>query len=199
MSMMLATFDSPEFRVLADDFLPASQLADGLAIFAASVFIALCARVIIPLPFSPVPITGATLGVLYSGVALGSKRGTAAVALYLFEGACGIPVFAGGAMGILPFLGPTGGYLLGFLAGAFVAGRLAERGWDRTPLRAFLAMLAGSVFIFGFGLLGLFRFVPLSSLLIQGLFPFIPGDILKAAISAGLLPLSRELSRRAAR
>ena len=90
-------------------------------------------------------------------------------------------------------LGPTGGYLAGFPLGAFATGFLAERGWDRTPLRAFLAMLAGSAPIFALGLLGLSRFVPSSMLLAQGLWPFVPGDVIKSAVSAGLLPLGWKL------
>lgn len=105
----------------------------------------------------------------------------------------GLPVFSGGAAGFVHLLGPTGGYLVGFPVGAFMTGLLAERGWDRTPGRAFLAMLAGSVPIFAFGLLGLSRFVPASTLLAQGLWPFVPGDLLKSGVSAGLLPLGWKL------
>jgi biotin transport system substrate-specific component len=109
-------------------------------------------------------------------------------------------VFSGGAAGALHFMGPTGGYLLGFPAGAFVAGLLAERGWDRTPVRAFATMLIGSAPIFALGLLGLSRFVPAQGLLAAGLWPFVPGDLIKAAASAGLLPFGWKLiGRRASR
>lgn len=181
------------FPVLADCFLPANAAVDALAVFAASLFIAVCAQVQIPLPFTPVPVSGGTLGVLYAGALLGSRRGAAAVGLYLLEGAGGMPVFSGGAAGPLHFLGPTGGYLLGFPLGAFATGLLAERGWDRSPLRAFLMMLVGSLPIFALGLIGLARFVPASTLLSQGLWPFVPGDLVKAALSAGLLPAGRRL------
>jgi biotin transport system substrate-specific component len=90
-------------------------------------------------------------------------------------------------------MGPTGGYLVGFPVGAFAAGLLAERGWDRTPLRAFATMLAGSLPIFALGLLGLSRFVPARALLGAGLWPFVPGDLIKAAASAGLLPFGWKL------
>jgi biotin transport system substrate-specific component len=189
-----------EFPVFADAFLPSSALADGAAVVAASLFVAVCAQVQIPLPFTPVPISGGTLAVLYAGALLGSRRGAAAVALYLLEGAAGFPVFSGGAAGAAHFAGPTGGYLLGFPAGAFVAGLLAERGWDRSPARAFATMLIGSLPIFALGLLGLSRFVPARTLLAQGLWPFVPGDLVKAAASAGLLPFGRRLvGRRASR
>ncbi|MFI5345758.1 MAG: biotin transporter BioY [Elusimicrobiota bacterium] len=179
--------------VMADAFLPAGAFADGLAVVVASVFVAACSQIEIHLPFTPVPISGGTLGVLYAGALLGSRRGAMAVALYLLEGAAGLPVFSGGAAGFAHLLGPTGGYLLGFPVGAFAAGLLAERGWDRTPLRAFATMLAGSLPIFALGLIGLSRFLPARALLGAGLWPFVPGDLIKAAASAGLLPFGWKL------
>jgi biotin transport system substrate-specific component len=191
---------SGSFPVLADALLPSGALADGLAVVVASLFVAVCAQVEIRLPFTPVPISGGTLGVLYAGALLGSRRGAAAVALYLLEGAAGLPVFSGGAAGFLHFLGPTGGYLLGFPVGAFVVGLLAERGWDRTPARAFATMALGSLPILALGLIGLSRFMPARALLAAGLWPFVPGDLVKAALSAGLLPFGWKLvGRRASR
>jgi len=196
----MRTARAESLPVFADALLPAGALADAAAVVVASLFVAVCAQIEVRLPFTPVPISGGTLGVLYAGALLGSRRGAAAVALYLLEGAAGLPVFSGGAAGALPLLGPTGGYLLGFPAGAWVAGRLAERGWDRTPGRAFATMLAGSVPIFALGLLGLARFVPARALLAAGLWPFVPGDLIKAAASAGLLPFGWKLiGRRASR
>lgn len=175
---------------LADAITPGATLSGTLAqITGMSLFIALCAQVSIPLPFTPVPLTGSTLGVLYAGALLGSRRGPAAVLLYLLEGSLGLPFFAGGAAGFVHLAGPTGGYLLGFIAGAWVTGCLAERGWDRKPFTAMAMMLLGSVPVFALGLLGLARFIPSASLLPQGLYPFIPGDIAKACASAALLPL----------
>jgi len=184
--------------VMADALLPPGALADALTVVVASLFVAVCAQMEIRLPFTPVPISGGTLGVLYAGALLGSRRGAAAVALYLLEGAAGLPVFSGGAAGFLHLLGPTGGYLLGFPLGAFATGLLAERGWDRTPLRAFATMLLGGLPIFALGLLGLSRFVPARALLGAGLWPFLPGDLIKAAASAGLLPLGWNLIGRRA-
>jgi biotin transport system substrate-specific component len=182
------------FPTLADALYPSTgRLHDAAAVVTASLFIAVCAQIEIMLPFTPVPLSGGTLGVLYTGVLLGSRRGAAAVGLYLLEGSAGLPFFSGGAAGFMHLLGPTGGYLAGFPVGAYAAGALAERGWDRTPGRAFLAMLAGSLPIFALGLLGLSRFVPASTLLAQGLWPFVPGDLLKSAVSAGLLPLGWRL------
>lgn len=182
------------FPTLAEAVYPSTgMLHDSVAVVTASLFIAVCAQIQIPLPFTPVPLSGGTLGVLYAGALLGSRRGAVAVFLYLLEGSMGLPVFSGGAAGFIHLLGPTGGYLVGFPVGAFATGLLAERGWDRTPGRAFLAMLAGSLPIFALGLLGLSRFVPAETLLVQGLWPFLPGDLLKSAVSAGLLPLGWKL------
>ncbi|MDE2489817.1 MAG: biotin transporter BioY [Elusimicrobia bacterium] len=186
--------------VLLDALLPSGALFDAAAVVVASLFVAVCAQAEIRLPFSPVPISGQTLGVLYAGILLGSRRGAAAVALYLLEGACGAPVFSGGAAGAVHLLGPSGGYLLGFPVGAYLTGLLAERGWDRRPLLAFAAILLGSLPIFALGLIELARFVPARALLAAGLWPFLPGDLLKAALSAGLLPLGWSLvGRRASR
>lgn len=191
---------APAAPVMADALLPPGLLADALSVVVASLFVAVCAQVEIKLPFTPVPISGGTLGVLYAGALLGSRRGAAAVALYLLEGAAGLPVFSGGAAGALHFLGPTGGYLLGFPVGAFAVGLLAERGWDRAPLKAFAMMLIGSLPIFALGLLGLSRFLPAKVVLGAGLWPFVPGDLVKAAASAGLLPLGWKIvGRRASR
>lgn len=183
---------------MADAVIPADAVEhQAAAVVAASLFIALCAQISIPLPFTPVPLTGTTLGVLYAGALLGARRGAAAVLLYLLEGSLGLPFFAGGAAGFLHFAGPTGGYLIGFVPAAFVTGLLAERGWDRTPAKAFAMMLLGSLVLFAFGLAGLARFVPAESLLQMGLLPFIPGDLVKSAASAALLPAGwRFLGRR---
>jgi biotin transport system substrate-specific component len=159
-----------------------------------SLFIALCARVSIPLPHTPVPITGSTLGVLYAGALLGPARGAASVALYLLMGASGLPFLAGGASGWTHFIGATGGYLLGFLPAAWLTGALSRRGWDRSPFSAAALMLCGSAVIFAFGLLGLSFYVPAGQLLEKGLYPFILGDLAKSCLSAGLLPLGWKLT-----
>lgn len=187
------------FPTFAEAVLPSSGLLhDTAAVVVASLFIAVCAQIEIHLPFTPVPLSGGTLGVLYAGALLGSRRGAAAVALYLLEGSAGLPVFSGGAAGIVHLLGPTGGYLLGFPVGAFFTGYLAERGWDRSPLSTFAMMLIGSLPIFALGLIGLSRFVPNETLFVQGLWPFLPGDLIKSAVSAGLLPFGWKLLGRGA-
>jgi biotin transporter BioY len=134
----------------------------------------------------PVPITGQTLAVLLSGAILGSSRGAMSQLTYLAIGATGIPFWfaAGGPPGIARLAGPTGGYLLGFVAAAFVTGWLAEKGQDRRIWTAMLAMLAGNAVIYLFGLPWLAHFVPRDSILKLGLYPFIPGDLIKIAIAS---------------
>lgn len=157
---------------------------DIILILAGSVFVALMAQVSVPLPFTPVPVTGQTLGVALVGALLGSKRGTLALLTYLAEGAAGLPVFAGGARGLDKFAGPTGGYLIGFLVAAFVVGWLCEKGWDRRFLSAVPAFLLGDSMVFLFGLPWLARFVGTEKVFAMGLIPFIPGDIIKVILAA---------------
>ena len=167
-----------------------------LAVFAGAGFVALLAQVALPLPFTPVPVTLQTLGVLLVGAALGSRLGAEALGLYLAAGVAGLPVFAGGGAGLAWLLGPTGGYLLGFVAAAWLVGALVERsGSGRRPLPTFLAMLAASAAIYAFGLAGLAGWtllvgkpVSLPGLLALGFYPFALGDLLKAALAAALLP-----------
>lgn len=147
-----------------------------------------CAYVSISLPFSPVPITGQTFGVLLVAMALGRVRGTAVVTAYLVEGLIGLPVFAEGKAGLPILLGPTGGYLLGFVVAAALVGMLADRGWDKNLKLSLAAMLLGTAVIFIAGLSWLSRFVPAEMLLTSGLTPFLPGAALKLALASIILP-----------
>ncbi len=162
---------------------------DAVVVAAMALLIALCAQISIPLPHTPVPITGTTLAVLYSGALLGSRRGLASVGLYLLLGGFGLPFFAAGASGWTHFIGATGGYLMGFLPAAWLTGVLARRGWDRSPLSALGLMMTGSAVIFACGLAVLSFYVPAGELLAKGLYPFVIGDLAKSCLSAGLLPL----------
>ena len=163
-------------------------LYDLALIGGGSLFVALAAQIAIPLPFSPVPITGQTLAVLLVGALLGSRRGACSLLLYLMEGAAGLPVFATGTGGLTRLLGPTGGYLVGFVAAAYVTGWLAEHQWDREVLSNALAMFLGNVVIYVFGLPWLACFVGAGRALALGLYPFIAGDLLKLALATVSLP-----------
>lgn len=188
---------------LADVALPrAGALSNALLVVGASLATALAARIAIPLPWSPVPVTGQTFAVLLSGALLGPRRAFAAQALYVLEGASGLPVFAGGVAGPAVLAGPTGGYLAAFPLAAATTGWLCARGWDRRFHTMLAAMLAGSVWIFALGLLALARFVPVDGLAAAGLVPFVPGDVAKAALAALAFPaawrlIPREGGRRA--
>ncbi len=153
----------------------------------ASFFVALCARITLPLPFTPVPLTVQNFGVLLVALALGSKRGFAALALYLVEGASGMPVFnPAGAGGLAQLLGPTGGYLLAYPVVAFVTGRIAERD-ARSFTRYALAALAGELVLFAGGLSWLLVLSHGSwGLAAQfGLYPFVFAEIVKMMAAAG--------------
>jgi biotin transport system substrate-specific component len=156
-------------------------------VVAGSLLTALAAQVSIPLPFTPVPITGQTFAVLLVGAALGSRR-AAGMALYVAQGLAGLPVFAGGKAGLAVLLGPTGGYLNGFIAAAFVTGWLAERGWDRRPLTTALAMVLGNLVIYLLSVSWLAVFVGISKAPLLGMVPFLPGDLLKILLATAALP-----------
>lgn len=166
-------------------------------IVAGSLVVALSARLEILLPFTPVPVSGQTLGVLLVAAALGSRRGALAMAAYLAEGAAGLPVFAGGGFGLPYLLGPTAGYLWSFPVVAALVGALAERGWDRGPITAGLAMLAGNAAIYLVGLPWLALFVGPEQVLMAGLIPFVAGDVVKVVLAAALLPAAWSLIGRA--
>ncbi len=157
-----------------------------------SLFIALFAQISIPIPYSPVPVTGQTFAVLAVAMALGSRNGALAVLTYILEGAAGLPFFAGGVGGALYLLGPTGGYLLGFVLCALVCGKLAELGYDRSYGRMLIAMTLGHLIIFIPGILWLSRFVPAGQALALGFVPFIPGTVLKTLAAAALFPPIRK-------
>ncbi|UCC98898.1 MAG: biotin transporter BioY [Phycisphaerales bacterium] len=161
---------------------------DVTLIVGGSWLIALCAAVKILLPFGPVPVTGQTFAVLMIGALLGPRRGSLAVLAYLVQGLAGLPVFAFGG-GLAAIAGPTGGYLIGFIPAAYITGSLAQRGWDRRMATTILAMALGNIAIYACGLFWLSCLMGGSSrVLVVGLVPFIPGDVLKIVLAAILLP-----------
>jgi biotin transport system substrate-specific component len=154
------------------------------------------AQISFSLPFTIVPVTGQTFGVLLIAMALGRVRAVSVIGLYLLEGAMGLPVFAGATGGVAVLVGPTGGYLLGFLLAALVVGALADRGWDRSYLLSASALLIGTLLIFACGLSQLSFFVGHGALLQIGFYPFLAGAALKVALAFWLIPsLARGQSR----
>ncbi len=170
---------------------------DVLLVIAGSILLALSARVVINLPFSPVPITGQTFAVLFLGMLYGKARGTATVLTYLGQGLAGLPVFANGLSGVAILASPTVGYLVGFAVAAYVVGWLAERHWDRGVVTTAGAMLTGNLVIYSFGVFWLSRLMgSVPAAITAGVTPFIIGDILKIALATALLPSGWALLRR---
>ena len=153
----------------------------------------------IQVPFWPVPMTMQTFMVLFLGAALGPRLGALTVLLYLTQGAAGLPVFAGTpekGLGIAYMAGPTGGYLIGFVAAAFVVGWLAERGWDRSVLRLFVAMAVGHLVLVAFGVMWLAQLVGLEKAWLLGVVPFYAATLFKTALGACLMPALWQLAKR---
>jgi len=154
-----------------------------------SLLVALSAQVVVPLPWTPVPVTLQTFAVLLTGALLGSRLGALALLAYLAEGAAGLPFFSAGRGGAAHLLfAPTAGYLLAYPVAAYVTGLLAERGWDRRYLSAAAAMGLGSLVVLAGGWLGLLRFYQPAQAFALGVAPFLAGDVVKIALAAAVLP-----------
>ncbi|MBU3642544.1 MAG: biotin transporter BioY [Candidatus Nanopelagicaceae bacterium] len=167
-----------------------TAISKGLLVFGGALFLAALAQVVIPVPGSPVPVTGQTLGVLLLATAYGANLGAATFALYLLIGLAGAPVFANQGHGIERLIGPTGGYLVGMLIASWVLGALAGRKWDQRFLSAITTMFIGNVIIFTFGLIWLHEYTgkDWAWTFSAGLTPFIFGEILKIVIAGTSLP-----------
>ena len=176
-------------RVLAD-LIPRSIITDIALVVGAALFVGVLAQINIHLSFTPVPITGQTLGVLLAGSALGWKRGSIAMALYMVLGIVGVPWYSNHTHGWSVATGATGGYLFGFIVAAAVCGRFASRGNDRKVLPAMGSMVVGNVIIYAFGVTWLAHsiHVSLSKAVTLGLTPFLLGDAIKVIIAALILP-----------
>jgi biotin transport system substrate-specific component len=187
---MTASIAVPARRPVLAERLPAAVTRSGVTIAASAALTALAAQVAIPVPGSPVPVTGQTFAVLLTAAALGPARGLAAQALYLVLGAVGLPVFAGAGHGPGVVFGATGGYLAGFLAAAAITGYGARHGADRSPVRTLLLFALASMIIYVTGTtwLCLDTGMSASAGIAAGVTPFIPGDVAKALLAAGLLP-----------
>ena len=169
--------------------LPRSLSSEAAMVILGGVAIGLLARLSIPVGL--VPITGQTLGVLLVATVLGGRRGAAAVALYVAMGSAGLPVFAAGAAGPLVLLGPTGGYLMGMLAAAWVVGRLCEHPAASRPAYLAAATVLGHLVIYAAGTIFLARFTGWDRVIAVGVLPFLPGDLVKTLIVASVVPALR--------
>jgi biotin transport system substrate-specific component len=172
---------------LLDAFIPRSVAVNIASVVLGAAFVGLLAQVSIPL--WPVPITGQTLGVLVVASLLGMWRGVAAMVLYAAAGAAGVPWFSEASSGVTAILGPTGGYILGFVVAAALTGWLAQRDWDRKILGGIVAFLVGSASVFALGLPWLAAVLQfdLAQTLEAGLYPFIIGGVIKAVLAAGII------------
>src|SRR5687767_4165953 len=176
---------------------PLDGTRSALLVVGFSLLTAAAAQVVVPLPFTPVPLTGQTFAVLLTGALLGPRLGALAMLAYLAEGAAGLPFFHRGAGGVAHFAGPTAGYLVAFPAAAYLTGYLSERGWDRRFLTAAAAMALGSFVILAGGWAWLaLMFRGGAEAFRLGVEPFLPGDVLKIALAAALLPSGWALLRR---
>ncbi len=181
--MALAT---PAPRVLAD-VVTQTWVRNVALVVGGAAFVGISAQIAIPLPFTPVPLTLQTFAVLLTAAALGSMRGVAAMALYAVAGAAGLPWFAEASSG---YSAPSFGYIVGFIAAAFVVGRIAEHGATRSVVRTAGLMIVGNVIIYAVGLVWLKNSLDASwsDAIAWGLTPFLIGDAIKIAAAAGLLP-----------
>ena len=167
-----------------------------IAVLAGSLLIALSAQVCIYLPFSPVPVTGQTLAVLVVGALLGSRLGTFCILTYIMEGLCGLPVFSAGRAGLIHMLGPTGGYMIGFVFAGWITGFFSEMGWDRSFIKTVFSMILGlsALYVVGVGWLSVF--IGTKQAVLSGLLPFLPGAAAKVILASALLPVGWKLMKK---
>jgi biotin transport system substrate-specific component len=174
-----------------------TALRAAVLMIAGTALLTISAKVQVPLPY--VPLTLQTLVVLMIGASYGWRLGGATVALYLAEGAMGLPVFANTPplpAGIGYFMSPTGGFLFGFLAAAVATGYMAERGWNRSLLRVVVMMAAGHALIFAFGLAQLSLAMPFAKAWTLGAAPFVAATLVKTALAAALMQAAWSATRR---
>ncbi|MFI5609002.1 biotin transporter BioY [Amycolatopsis sp. NPDC051903] len=175
-------------QVLAD-LVPGALARDLALVAGGAVLTGAAAQLVIPVPGSPVPMTGQTFAALLVGASLGMRRGAASMLLYLLVGAAGVPWFQGATAGLS---GASAGYIVGFVFAGAVVGALARRGGDRTPLRTVGTMVLGNVVIYAFGVPWLMAAAgfDFSTAFAKGVVPFLLGDALKIVVAAGVLPLA---------
>ena len=184
-------------QLVLADVLGRSRTRDIALVVTAALFTAALAQVSVPVPGSPVPITGQTLAVVLTAAALGPVRGFAGQGLYLLLGAVGLPFYSEASSGFEVIAGATGGYIVGFLPAAYLIGLAAQHKLDRVPLKALPLFVAGQAVIFAVGVPWLAVTANLSpaAALEAGFYPFIVGGLIKAAIAGAVLPGLWKLSR----
>ncbi len=177
-----------ENRALAshfiDNYSQSNLLKESIAPLTGLFPLSLLAQVSVPLPFTPIPITGQTFGVGFLSLMYRAKRGFLIVSLYLFLGAMGAPTFA---MAKSELLGPTSDYLFGMLLTSLVISYLADRGWSKSFYKSLLALAFGSFVTFSLGLIVLSYFLPKEQVLSLGLIPFLPEAVIKSLLAVGLI------------
>ena len=182
--------------VLANRILPTSKTASVAAVVGFAAFTALAAQISFRIPPIEVPFTGSTLAVLLTGGVLGSRRGAASMILYVLLGAIGLPIYAEQSSGFDTFIGPTGGYLVGFIVAAFLVGKFAEQRWDRQVAKSVVGFVLGSATIYLFGILGLMANLGMSlgDAVTNGVVPFLAWDAVKATFAGLLMPTAWRLT-----
>jgi biotin transport system substrate-specific component len=180
-------------QVLAD-LLPAFRVRDVALVLGGAALTGIAAQIAVPVPGSPVPVTGQTFAALLVGTTLGARRGVSSLAVYALAGLAGVPWFADGTSGI----GVSFGYILGMILASAVVGALARRGADRSVPRTAGAMLLGEAVIYAVGVpyLAFAADLTASQAIAAGLTPFLIGDAVKAALAMGLLPTAWKLVKR---
>jgi biotin transport system substrate-specific component len=161
---------------------PKKWLLSFAQILCASLFIGLCAQVKIPLPWTPVPITGQTFATLFIGCLLGSRKGALAALFYLIEGSLGLPVWSGGAAGFLHLMGPTGGYRIAYIVQVYLVGWYTERLQTIPFFKTASALFFSCILQMGLGVMWLGYFVGYKAVLLMGLYPFLPGEAIKSIL-----------------
>ncbi len=197
-----STVPRPTPATLGEALLPRGMAVPAvraiLHVVGGATLVALAAQLRFVVPWTPVPYTGQTGAVLLVGAALGAPLGALSMLLYVLAGIVGLPVFTGGASGTQQLLGVTGGYLVGFVLAAALVGWLAERGWDRTPVRALGLMALGTLAIYfvGVPVLAAVAGLQADQAVARGALVFLPWDIAKLILAAALLPLAWRVARR---
>ncbi|MCF8553861.1 MAG: biotin transporter BioY [Candidatus Nanopelagicales bacterium] len=183
--------------VIVDSWATQSRVRNAILVMGLTGFTALAAQISIPLPFTPVPLTLQTFAVLAGAAALGAERAVIAQVLYITLAVAGVPVLAGGASGHEVVVGATGGYLIGFVLASYVVGRISSNGASTKSGKTALAFLAGSVLIYALGApwLAFTTGNTITWAIVNGVVPFLVGDLIKAVAAGAVLPLAWKITK----